>query len=277
MNEMENPNFDNWLYDKAQSFEYPATPDVATSIHWDTIRPLTRRKGGLRRPLLAGVIVLVLIAIIGLLAVPPVRAQILEFLQLGGIRIFLGGPTQTPTATPLISQTPASTKIPSGVVEHATPPVATPISTLKFLENLSGESSLSRVRNAVDFPVRLPSFPEDLGEPDLVYLQDIGGPVVVLVWLQPGERDAVRLSLLELGPGALGEKTPPEVIQETEVNGKRALWTEGAHLLNFKNGTQMVQFVAQGNILIWERGGITYRMESDLTLEEAVKIAESLQ
>jgi hypothetical protein len=274
MSEIEHPNFENWLYENTKSFEYPPTPDVARSIHWDTVKSIPKRRTGLNRPLLAGVIAVVLIAILGLLAVPTVRAQILEFLELGGIRIFLGGPTGTPTATAGSSETPSPTEIPSGISET---PAKTPISALNFLENLSGETSLSQARGAVDYPVRLPTYPTDLGEPDLVYLQDIGGPVVVLVWLQPGENDAVRLSLLELGPGALGEKTPPEVIQETEVNGKRAIWTEGAHLLNFKNGIQLVQFVAQGNILIWESEGITYRMESNLTLEEAVKIAESLQ
>lgn len=274
MNEMENPNFEHWLQDKAQSFEYPPTPDVARSIDWDTIQPLLRRKTRLRRPLLAGAIALVLIAIIGLLAVPQVRAQVLEFLQLGRIRIFIGEPTHTSTATVGSPETPSLTEIPSGISET---PAETPISAPRFLENLSGETSLSQAKSAVDYPVRLPTYPTDLGEPDFVYLQNIGGPVVVLVWLQPGERDSVRLSLLELGPGALGEKTPPEVIQETELNGKKALWTEGAHLLNFKNGIQMVQFVAQGNILIWESEGITYRMESKLTLEDAIKIAESLK
>jgi hypothetical protein len=32
-----------------------------------------------------------------------------------------------------------------------------------------------------------------------------------------------------------------------------------------------------GNTLIWEEQGITYRLESNLSLEEAVKIAESLE
>jgi hypothetical protein len=38
-----------------------------------------------------------------------------------------------------------------------------------------------------------------------------------------------------------------------------------------------VPLVVEGNILIWEQGGITYRLETNLPLEEAVKIAESLE
>jgi hypothetical protein len=32
-----------------------------------------------------------------------------------------------------------------------------------------------------------------------------------------------------------------------------------------------------GHVLIWEEGNITYRLETALPLEEAIKIAESLQ
>jgi hypothetical protein len=32
-----------------------------------------------------------------------------------------------------------------------------------------------------------------------------------------------------------------------------------------------------GHVLIWKEGGLTYRLETDLTLEEALKIAQSLQ
>jgi hypothetical protein len=32
-----------------------------------------------------------------------------------------------------------------------------------------------------------------------------------------------------------------------------------------------------GRVLIWEQGSITYRLETDLEMDEAVKIAESLK
>lgn len=33
----------------------------------------------------------------------------------------------------------------------------------------------------------------------------------------------------------------------------------------------------EGNVLVWEQDGITYRLESALPLEEAVRVAESLR
>jgi hypothetical protein len=32
-----------------------------------------------------------------------------------------------------------------------------------------------------------------------------------------------------------------------------------------------------GHVLIWTDGNLTYRLETDLSLEEALKVAESLQ
>jgi hypothetical protein len=38
-----------------------------------------------------------------------------------------------------------------------------------------------------------------------------------------------------------------------------------------------IRRLIDGHVLIWEEDGITYRLETGVTLEEAVKIAESLQ
>jgi hypothetical protein len=69
------------------------------------------------------------------------------------------------------------------------------------------------------------------------------------------------------------------VVEETTVNGRPALWTEGPYLLQFRRDGHTVtevQRLVEGHVLIWAEGEITYRLESDLPLEEAVRIAESL-
>jgi len=38
-----------------------------------------------------------------------------------------------------------------------------------------------------------------------------------------------------------------------------------------------VSRLVNGHVLIWENGEVTYRLETDLSMEEAVKIAESLE
>jgi hypothetical protein len=126
----------------------------------------------------------------------------------------------------------------------------------------------------------VPTCPGDLGEPDRVYLQDMNGPVVVLVWIEPGNPDRARLSLHALGPGTYARKFVGEVVREAEVGGRRALWTRGEHLLQFEHAGRVIdgtRRLVQGNTLIWTRGAVTYRLETGLPLREAVKIAESLR
>jgi hypothetical protein len=272
-----NPNpLERKLYESAQSFEYPPTPDFAGSISWaahqkDTSQPAW----GIGRRL-AWAIALFLVIVSGLLAVPPVRAQILEFIQIGAIRIFLREPSPTPT---LHSTTPASSPA-AGIPMSSPTPSAVPLSTptpVASLLSLAGKTTLAEAKTQVGFPIRLPTYPEDLAAPDMVFLQDMSGPAVLLVWLEPGNAEEVNLDLLEMGPGTFAGKGVPEVIQETTVNGHAGLWTQGPHLLQFKSGYDMVNLVVKGNVLIWEDEGITYRLESDLSMPEAVKIAESLE
>jgi hypothetical protein len=118
----------------------------------------------------------------------------------------------------------------------------------------------------------------DLGEPDLVFLQNQNGDVVILVWLDPDEPERVRLSLHLLGPHTWGvEKFQPQAVAETSVNGQSAVWTTGPYPLIFRNGDLDSRRLLEGHVLIWSDSLITYRLETDLSLDEAVHIAESIQ
>jgi hypothetical protein len=159
----------------------------------------------------------------------------------------------------------------------ATPATASPAPA--FID-LIGETTLEGARIRAPFPILLPSYPDDIGLPDQVYLQNAGGVLVVLVWLQPGSTDQVRLSLHILGEGVSASKGPLEEIAITDVHGQRAVWTTGPYLLLYRVGNRPeMDFgtLVEGHVLVWESDGLTYRMETDLSMEEAVKIAESLQ
>jgi hypothetical protein len=261
------------LYENARSFEYPPTPNIVDSISWTSLSQARRQPVRGLSTRLAWAVAIFLMIVSGLLAVPPVRAQLLEFIQIGAIRIFLRESSATPT--PL-----ATTPAPSTGARLPAPPPATALQVTaapfaSFL-SLAGQTTLAEAEKQAGFAIRLPNYPEDLGAPDLVFLQDMDGPAVLLVWLKPGKEQLIELSLLEMGPGSFAGKSVPEVIQETTVSGHAALWTEGPHLLEFRSGYHMVNLVVRGNVLIWEQEGITYRLESDLSVAEAVKIAESL-
>jgi hypothetical protein len=204
------------------------------------------------------------------LTVPPVRAQILEFLQIGAVRIFIGEPTPTPPSTAPATQGGAASEI-----TPTPPPTPRPFPSI---DHLAGETTLEDAQNELDYPVLLPGYPPDLGLPDRVFLQDLQAPALLLVWMDPAEPDRIRLNLLILGPGAFAGKSQPPVIEHTQVNGQPAVWTSGPHFLHLGGSTyQNVPLVIQGNVLIWEQGAVTYRLETDLSMEEAVRIAESLR
>jgi hypothetical protein len=247
----------------AGQFPYPATPDLAGRIR-SMAQPAPT--GRIRSRLAWAALGLVIVAS-ALLAVPPVRAAVLEVLRFGAVRIFLVEPTPAPTLPPPAASTAAR--------PTATPrPTPTPLASVL---DLAGQTTLAQAQAQVDFPIRLPAYPPDLGPPDQLFLQDFDGPLLVLVWLAPGRPDRVRLSLHLLGPGTFAGKDAPTVIEETVVNGKPALWLEGEHLLALRNGNFSPRRLVEGHVLLWVEDDITYRLETDLTLEEAVRVAESVR
>ncbi|MBL8056102.1 MAG: hypothetical protein JNK29_05355 [Anaerolineales bacterium] len=195
------------------------------------------------------------LAALGLLslAVPQVRAGLVEFIQIGVVRVFVAPPTAAPATV-----TPAPTLLPS-------------------LLDLAGHTTLEAARQAVAFPIRLPAYPADLGPPDDVFLQDLDGSAVVLVWRDHARPDQVRLSLHYLSSPAVGVKGQPEALQSTAVNGQSAVWTTGGYVIQVKSGNWDFRRLIDGHVLVWTEGALTLRLETDLPLAEAVRVAESLR
>lgn len=190
-----------------------------------------------------------------LLAIPQAQAGVERLIRIGAVRIGLVRPTSAPGATP----TP--TPLPS-------------------LLDLAGETTLAQARSAAGFPLRLPAYPPDLGPPDGVYLQNLDGPMVVFVWLDRTHPGQVRLGLFELSSNLYVIKSGARIVAQTTVDGQQAVWTEGPYLLEVLNGAGTgiaERIVVQGHTLLWAEHGITYRLETGLTLDEAVRIAQSLR
>lgn len=235
----------------ARHFSYPPTPDLAEAVRQQLASSKARLKPDLitrRRWAWAALLALFLVG--SLLAVPQVRAAVVEFLQLGAVRIFLAQPVPTVQPTPVMAPS---------------------------LLGLAGETSLAEARTQVDFPIRLPTYPAELGPPDRVFQQDFDGPVVILVWLKPEDPGQVWFSLHLMGPDTFAGKGAPQTVTETMVNGRPALWLEGPHLLQLSDGDYALRRLVEGHVLLWTEGQLTYRLETDLPLAEAVRVAESLE
>lgn len=182
----------------------------------------------------------ILLVMIVLLVSSPVRAALREIFKIGSVQVS---------------------------VDEATPNPA-----LTRLERIAGETTLEKAQAQVDFPLALP---QAYGLPQQVFVQNWVGQMVVMLWRD--ETD-ITLALYQFNEGFGLYKTVENAVV-TEVDGDFALWIDQPHELWLRDGNifhQQTIFFVEGNVLIWDENGITYRLESGLSLEEAIQIAENL-
>jgi uncharacterized protein DUF4367 len=267
---MSEMDFETRVRSIAIKMDYPRTPDISRSVR-TRLRASSGPRFTSRR--LAWSLTIVLVLLSSLLLIPSARAAILDFIQIGVDRIFPR--VITPTVQVITTATPQSSLPQMPVTATPVVKIATLIPTLK---QLAGETTLADAQTKVNFKIVLPTYPGDLGQPDHVFVQNAEGNMVILVWLDPQASDQVLMSLHFIPNGSwMLEKYEPKVTQETKVNDQRAIWTEGPYPLLLRNGNVTWDRLVEGHVLIWTDGNITYRLETNLSLEEAVKIAESLK
>jgi len=137
----------------------------------------------------------------------------------------------------------------------------------------SAQSDLARAVEAATFPL---SAPRDLGEPESVTIVD-HGRVVSMSW-----RDGdVVLDQFDGSMGPVFEKQIGDLdIAPVTLDGTIGWWIPGPHdLLYVDRDGEVVSATARlaGRTLIWEREGVTSRLEVDgLGRREAVAIARTV-
>jgi hypothetical protein len=237
------------LVELAEEIEWPPPVDFASRLRLD------RSVGRAWIPQIAwmaGGIVLILT----LLLVPLVRQAVANVLEVAGIRFEFGETPDLP---------PPATLAPGDKVD------------------------LEWAQRAVDFPILTPSA---LEPPTAVHLLEWElGTQVFLAWgasehlPEVGESDTglllaeFRADLHEAFFGKILEGGT--TVDRVSVDGVPAFWLAGApHVFMFETGRRdLVEDETRltGNVLVWERDGITYRLESSLDREESLAIAESLR
>lgn len=274
---MSEMDFENQLHAIAKQMNYPRTPDIAGRVMsrvYRVTKPrfFSRPFGSAHGKLLAWPLTLIVVLFFSLMLIPPARAAILEFIQIGIVRIF-PRPTEPPIESP-------QTVTPESFAPVTTTPYVESSTLLVDLGRLAGERTLSQAQSLVApyYSILLPAYPPDLGAPDHVFVQDADGAMTILVWLDPNDPEKVWLSLHIVPEESWAiRKAEPVTIQETLVNGQRAVWVVGPYPLRYSNGDLDFTRLIDGYVLIWTEGNITYRLETALPMEEAIKIAESLQ
>jgi hypothetical protein len=142
--------------------------------------------------------------------------------------------------------------------------------------------TLARAAAAARFGLRLPHL-KGLGAPDRVYLdRSIPDGLVSFVWGTPA---GPRLLLSEWRGDT---KAHFHKLVQFSVKTRRVriesgpgIWVSGPpHAVFFRDALgyfSETQVRLAGNVLIWMRGDLSYRLEADVRLADAVTIAESLR
>ncbi len=268
---------DDQLTALAPQLAFPPTPDLAAAVHARLAQDTPRRQ---RTPwswqqsrwparLIALACLLILLFGAVLILSPTARATVRTWLQIPGLTI-----REVPTVSSPAVATPA----------NATP------TTIGARFNLGARVTLSTAQQRVGFPIALPTVPT-LGPPDEIYLATPPPDgQVTLVWLArpdlPADRmPGVGLILSQfrgnLAPGLWQKRVDARTfIEYPNVHGRYAFWIVGGpHTFAYSDASGQPREETTrlaGNVLLWERQGITYRLEGVRTKEEAIAIAESL-
>jgi hypothetical protein len=243
------PDLELALRDLGSGLDWPEEPELEQRV-LRRIRDAApiRRRAVPRRAL---VIALAVLAVIvgAVFAVPQTRAAILEFFHLRGVTI-------------------------QRVHELPTVSVQTGLGTF-----LGEQVSLQEARERAGFEVVVPT---ELGEPDEVYFQESPpGGMVSFVYGTKEDPRALFTQFAARVDEAIFKKIAPDTkIEPVTVEGQPGFWLEGAHFFSYfdRHGDmQSEQVRLAGNVLLWERGTRTLRLEADISKEEALRIAASVE
>ena len=246
--------------------DWPGTPDLATAVR-DRLAPAERpapARGrlrfparGFRRSLAIALAALLVLAGGVFAAVPDVRDSVLEFFGLQGATV------------------ERREELP-------------PAPELRPLD-LGERTTLADAREELGFD---PLVPDAAGPPDAVFLnRDAPGGEVSLTYRASDDLPEARstsLGLLvsqfrgDVAPEYFGKIAPEATrVERLRVDGRRALWLEGApHFFFYRSPDRPIEEgelrIAQ-NVLLLEHGDLLVRLEGAFDRERAVELARSLR
>lgn len=141
------------------------------------------------------------------------------------------------------------------------------------------EADLIRRAAQVDFPIGLPAYPPDLGAPDHVYFyDDLYHPMVILAWDGISASGRPPLSLSLVPSDSLIVKYAASPAARPTIRGETAYWFVEPHVFEWPSpDAEPVRRTIEANVLVWQVDEVTYRLETDWSLEEAMRLAESVE
>jgi hypothetical protein len=226
--------------------EWPEAPDLAPAIAGRLAAPPRRARFARRRLAIAAAVVLA--ALLAILAVPPARTAVLDWLGVGGATIVR------------VDALPAL------------PPV-------QDLDVLGQRATFAEARARAGFPFAAP--PREEPDPDEVRLAP--GLRVSYVW-----RDGARVRLIVTQfPGRAGDPGllkklagRATAVDRFALDGDTAVWLEGGpHAVLFVAPDGLIredQGWLAGNTLLVDRAGTTVRVEGALERADAIDVVRAM-
>lgn len=162
-----------------------------------------------------------------------------------------------------------------GAIQITIDDPATLDAPLLQLTTLPGAVDLAAARQRFPHPLLLPAA---LPAPDQVFIQ-AADQVVILAWLSADHSQVEWLLYQIATENGYGYKLVPE-LTETTVNDQAAVWLDQPHVVFFGDSGGIAQtygHLVEGGVLVWEVGGVTYRLETTADLEAVRTVAESLR
>jgi hypothetical protein len=169
-----------------------------------------------------------------------------------------------------------------GAAEIRVQPGITPSGPPLGPDALGDPVPIERVEREVRFALGVPAGPT----PDHAYVfVSAGGNGALLAWEAserypslPGTPWGLILVELRTDQGSLVKDVGGfDDIQDVRVDGGASFWIDDPHQLHVITHDGSKTFRVDGNVLIWTRADVTYRLETSLGLPEAIALAESVR
>lgn len=238
------------LADLATHIDWPDHADVTPRVRARLTEPIATSSWWSRRRL--AVAITAAVVVLAVLVVPPAREAVAELLGISGIE--LGFTEEIPESDATI--------------------------------DLGERITIDQADASVDFDLLVPA--DGVGPPDGFYRDDreqvtmvwIGGPSlpaagdtgVGLIYTQFRAQPGETFYLKELGP-----RTGVETVA---VRNSPGYWLRGAsHTVRYVDASGQIREEdthLAANVLLWESGGVSHRIETTLSLEQALDVAQSL-
>lgn len=212
--------------------EVPDPPDVTASVRR---RIALKPKRQILRPVLLGLLALVLAGAVAFAVSPEVRAGVAEFFGFAGVEFRQDAPPPIPTTTPPV---------------------------------LPGERTISLADARTLFQVQVPA---TLGDPQEVRVTDERVVTLIYDGLRLDEFDGNFGPAM----GKFAQATDIERVRINDGEGLWIPRPHDVMYVDRAGEWQHQSARLSGRTLIWQSGGKTMRLEGELTKQEAIRIASN--